>query len=34
MFRNGDITQQLTGVDIEEVFRSSGYIANIFEGLI
>ena len=33
-FRNGDITQHLTGVDIEEVVRSGGYIVKILEGFI
>ena len=33
-FRNGDITQHLTCVDIEEVVRSGGYIVKILEGFI
>ena len=33
-FRNGDITQHLTCVDIEEVVRSEGYIVKILEGFI
>ena len=33
-FRNGDITQQLTSVDIEEVVRSGGDIVEILEGFI
>ena len=33
-FRNGDITQQLTSVDIEEVVRSGGHIVEILEGFI
>ena len=33
-FRNGDITQHLTSVDIEEVVRSGGYIVKILEGFI
>ena len=32
--RNGDITQHLTSVDIEEVDRSGGYIVRILEGFI
>ena len=31
-FRNGDITQQLTSVDIEEVVRSGGHFVEILEG--
>ena len=33
-FTNGDITQHLTCVDIEEVVRSGGYIVKILEGFI
>ena len=33
-FRNGDITQHLTSVDIKEVVRSGGYIVEILEGFI
>ena len=33
-FRNGDITQHLTGVDIEEVVRCGGYAVKILEGFI
>ena len=33
-FRNGDITQPLTSVDIEEVFRSEGYNVKILEVFI
>ena len=33
-FRNGDITQHLTSVDIEEIVRSGGYIVKILEGFI
>ena len=33
-FRNGDITQHLTSVDIEEVVRSGGYIAKRLEGFV
>ena len=33
-FRNGDITQHLTSVDIEEVVRSGGYIVKILEGFV
>ena len=33
-FRNGDITQHVTSLDIEEVFRSGGYIVKILEGFI
>ena len=33
-FRNGGITQHLTSMDIEEVFRSRGYIVKIVEGFI
>ena len=28
-FRNGDITQHLTSVDIEKIVRSGGYIVDI-----
>ena len=30
-FRNGDITQYLTSVDIETIVRSGGYIVNFLE---
>ena len=33
-FRNCDITQHLTSVDIEEIVRSGGYNAKILEGLV
>ena len=33
-FRNGDITQHMTSVDIEEVVRQGGYIVKILEGFI
>ena len=33
-FRNGDITQHLTSVNIEEVVRTGGFIKEIFEGFI
>ena len=33
-FRNGDVTQHLTSVDIEEVVRSGGYIVKILEGYV
>ena len=33
-FRNGDITQHLTSVDIEEVVRFGGYVVEILEGFI
>ena len=33
-FRNDDITQHLTSVDIEEAVRSGGYIVKILEGFI
>ena len=33
-FRNGDIFQHLTGVDIEEVVRSGDYIVKILEGFV
>ena len=33
-FRNGDITQNLTGVDIEEVVETSGYVVEFFEVFI
>ena len=33
-FRNGDVTQHSTSVDIEGVVRSGGYIVEILERLI
>ena len=33
-FRNGDIIQHLTTVDIEEVVRSGGYIVKMLEDFI
>ena len=33
-FRNGDITQHLTSVDIEEVVRVGGFIIEFYEGFI
>ena len=33
-FRNGDISQHLTIVDIEEIVTSGGYIVDILEGFI
>ena len=33
-FRNGDITQHLTSVDIEEAVRSGGCIVKILEGFV
>ena len=33
-FRNGDITQHLTSVDIEEVVRVDGVIKEFYEGFI
>ena len=33
-FRNGDIVQHLTSVDIEEVVKSGGFIVKILEGFI
>ena len=33
-FRNGDITQHLTSVEIEEVVRSGGYVVKILEGFV
>ena len=33
-FRNGDVSQHLISVDIEEVVRSGGYIVKLVEGVI
>ena len=33
-FRNGDITQHLTSIDVEEIVRIGGIIKNIYEGFI
>ena len=33
-FRNGDRTQHLTSVDVEENVRSGGYIVKILEGFV
>ena len=33
-FGNGDITQHLTSVDIEEIVRIGGFVIEFFEGLI
>ena len=33
-FKNGDITQHLISVDIEEIVRPGGYIVDILEGCI
>ena len=33
-FRNGNITQYLTSVDIEEVVKTGGYIVEFLEGFI